>query len=136
MAAFKRFEEIEAWQKARELTRLVYDATAKGDFARDFALRDQIRRAAVSVMPNIAEGFGRGGNREFVQFLSMAVGSANEVCAQLYVALDQKYITEKAFGELVAVAQQTARMTTALAKYLQASEFRGRKFMPSRNREP
>ena len=88
MATFHRFEDIDAWQKARELTRAVYAASRSGSFSKDFALRDQIRRASISVMSNIAEGFERGGNKEFRQFLSTAKGSAGEVRAQRYVALD------------------------------------------------
>jgi four helix bundle protein len=115
MATFKRFEDIEAWQKARELTRQIYNATAHGAFGRDFALRDQLRRACVSVMSNIAEGHGRGGNKEFIQYLSMAIGSANEACAQLYVALDQRYVSESDFHALTTLAQETARLTAGLA---------------------
>ncbi len=87
MSGFQRFEDIEAWQKARELTREVYAASNTGLFAKDYGLRDQIRRASVSIMSNIAEGFGRGGNKEFIQFLSTAKGSASEVQAQLHVEL-------------------------------------------------
>jgi four helix bundle protein len=94
MASIEKFEDIEAWQKARELTREIYRVTNQGAFAKDFGLRDQIRRASVSIMSNIAEGFGRGGNREFIQFLSMAKGSVSEVQAQLYVAVDVGYITK------------------------------------------
>ncbi len=92
MSTFQSFEEIEAWQKARELTRRVYELLDKGSFARDFGLRDQMRRACVSILSNIAEGFERSGTGEFVQFLSAAKGSAGEVRAQLYVALDRRYI--------------------------------------------
>src|SRR3990172_8363764 len=94
MATIQSFEEIEAWQKARELTRAVYACSGQGAFSRDFGLRDQIRRAAVSIMSNIAEGFERGGSAEFVQFLAIAKGSASEVEAQLYVAFDQGYINQ------------------------------------------
>lgn len=83
MSTFQRFEEIEAWQKARELTKAIYALSNDSQFARDFGLRDQIRRASVSIMSNIAEGFGRGGNKEFIQFLSTAKGSTSEVQAQL-----------------------------------------------------
>lgn len=100
MSAFQRFEEIEAWQKARELTKVIYAVSNDGQFARDFGLRDQMRRASVSIMSNIAEGFGRGGNKEFIQFLSIAKGSASEVQAQLYVALDAKHISEEQFKSL------------------------------------
>ncbi|MEA2084022.1 MAG: four helix bundle protein [Thermodesulfobacteriota bacterium] len=88
MAKIGKFEDIEAWKKARELTKEIYVISNEGPFARDFGLRDQVRRAAVSVMSNIAEGFDRGGNRELIQFLYIAKGSAAEVQAQLYVALD------------------------------------------------
>ena len=128
MAAFKRFEDIEAWQKARELTRQIYDATARGTFGRDFALRDQLRRACVSVTSNIAEGHGRGGNKEFIQYLSMAVGSVNEACAQLYVALAQKYIGESESHALTALAHETARLTAGLARYLRESDLKGSKY--------
>ncbi len=88
------FEEIFAWQKARELTKLIYSLTKLPKFSRDFALRDQICRASVSVMSNIAEGFERHSNAEFVNFLYIAKASSGEVRSQLYVALDQGYITE------------------------------------------
>ena len=82
----KRFEQIEAWRKTRQLTASIYKVTSAGAFARDYGLRDQIRRAAVSSMSNIAEGFERDGNKEFIQFLSVAKGSTGEVRSQLYVA--------------------------------------------------
>jgi four helix bundle protein len=127
---FKSFEEIDAWKKARELTRGVYKATAKGAFGRDYALRDQIRRASVSVMSNVAEGHGRGGTREFLQFLSMALGSSNEVCSQLHVALDQSYIDDREFRELTQLVQETSRLIGGLARYLRSSELKGSKFAP------
>lgn len=130
MASFRSFEDIDAWKKARELTRRVYDVTAKGAFARDYALRDQIRRASVSVMSNVAEGLGRGGTKEFLQFLSMALGSANEVSSQLYVALDQGYIDDHEFRELTQSVQETSRLIGGLARYLRTTELKGRKFMP------
>ena len=79
MGTFKKFEEIECWKKARELTRRIYEVSGKGNFAKDFGLKDQIRRAAVSIMSNIAEGHDRSGTGEFVQFLANAKGSASEV---------------------------------------------------------
>ena len=128
MATFKTFEEIEAWQQARSLTRLVYAASGKGTFGWDFGLRDQIRRASVSVMSNIAEGFGRGGGREFIQFLSVARGSASEVCAQLYVALDQRYLTDDEFKELMDHATRVGQVVSGLIRYLQTTKLRGSKF--------
>ena len=95
MAEIKRFENVEAWRKARELVSAIYAVSSKSAFAKDFGLRDQIRRAAVSILSNIAEGFERGGDKEFSQFLSLAKASCGEVRSQLYVALDQKYLTEE-----------------------------------------
>ena len=128
---FKTFEDIDAWKKARELTRSVYGATAKGAFALDYALRDQIRRACVSVMSNVAEGHGRGGTREFLQFLSMAIGSANEVSSQLYVALDQGYIDDRQFRQLTGLAQECANPVGGLARYLRTTELKGCKYASS-----
>ncbi len=123
-----RFEDIEAWKKARELVKAVYETTAQGGFSRDFGLRDQIRRAAVSVMSNVAEGFERGGNKEFRQFLSMAKGSAGEVKAQLYVSLDAGYITQDDFKELYSLAEETGRLIGGFMRYLAESKHRGAKF--------
>ena len=128
MSSFQRFEDIEAWQKARELTKAIYALSNDGQFARDFGLRDQIRRASVSIMSNIAEGFGRGGNKEFIQFLSTAKGSASEVQAQLYVALDAGYINQDQFQKLYSETEATARMIAGLLRYLQNSDFKGAKY--------
>lgn len=128
MSAFQRFEDIDAWQKARELTKAIYVLSNDGQFARDFGLRDQIRRASVSIMSNIAEGFGRGGNKEFMQFLSTAKGSAAEVQAQLYVALDANHINNDQFQSLYALAQSTGNMIGGLMRYLAKSEFKGVKY--------
>jgi four helix bundle protein len=122
LAAFTTFEEMAAWQKARELTRRVYDVTASARFRRDFGLVDQIRRASVSAMSNIAEGFERRGSREFAQFLSIAKGSLGEVRAQLYVALDQSYIDSSVFKELTGMAGDAARLVGGLARYLRQKE--------------
>lgn len=131
MGRIQRFEDIEAWQKARELVKAVYQATATGAFARDFGLRDQIRRAAVSILSNIAEGFERDGDKEFQQFLSMAKGSCGEVRAQIYVALDQRYLTREKFDLISGQAIQVSRMISGLRKYLWQSEMRGKKFKQS-----
>jgi len=88
MAAFRKFEDILAWQKARHSTLLVYKVTSKGDFAKDYDLRSQIRRACISIMANIAEGFGRHSDKEFANFINIAHGSATEVQSHLYIALD------------------------------------------------
>ncbi len=99
MATINRYEEIAGWQKARELTNFIYTLTQRDAFARDYDLKEQIRKAAVSVMSNIAEGFGRESNQDFMRFLSISKASANEVQSQLYVAFDQKYITADQFQQ-------------------------------------
>lgn len=128
MAKIEKFEDIEAWQKARELTREVYRVTNQGAFVKDFGLRDQIRRASVSIMSNIAEGFGRGGNREFIQFLSMAKGSVSEVQAQLYVAMDAGYLTREQFQQIYDLAKSTGNLIGGFIRYLTKSVDKGVKF--------
>jgi four helix bundle protein len=125
MPSFRRFEDIEAWKKARKLARAVYEASSGEPFQRDFALRDQVRRAAISIMANIAEGFGRGSSREFLQFLAMAKGSAQEVVSHLYVAVDQGYLSDEAFAGLSGQAQEVGRIVGGLMEYLRKSELRG-----------
>lgn len=121
MAKFERFEEIVAWQRARELVGEVYRATTNGKFNKDFGLRDQIRRASVSIMLNIAEGFARRTNKEFSQFLFVAHGSVAEVQSALYVAMDQKYITRETFDKLYSDCTEISRMISGLIKYLRTS---------------
>lgn len=128
MATFQRIEDIEAWQKARGLTNDVYRLTLAGEFARDFPLRDQIRRACISVMSNIAEGFERNGRGEFLQFLSVAKGSVGEVKAQLYIAFDQGYVDKEIFEGLIAVCNQVGRMIVGLMEYLRQSKIKGAKY--------
>jgi len=128
MARIERFEDIEGWKKGRELRKAIYKHSHHGDFARDFSLKDQIRRAAQSVASNIAEGFERGGNRELIKFLSDAKGSCGEVRDQLYTALDENYVTQAEFDQLYAMATETSRLMSGFIKYLQQSELRGSKF--------
>jgi four helix bundle protein len=128
MATFKKFEDISAWQKSRELTKEIYSVTGQGSFARDFGLKDQIRRASVSIMSNIAEGFERSGTGEFMQFLATAKGSAGEVRSQLYVALDQDYIMRTRFEVMANSATQISRMISGLMSYLRKSGVKGTKF--------
>jgi four helix bundle protein len=116
--AIERFEDIKAWQRARELTREVYAVSAKGNFARDFGLRDQIRKAAGSVMHNIAEGFDAGSDSEFVRFLKYARRSATEVQSQLYVAANQSYISQKQFDRIYDLAGQCKKLINGFIKYL------------------
>jgi four helix bundle protein len=124
----ERFEDIDGWRAARELTREIYRVSSDASFARGFGLRDQIRRAAVSIMSNIAEGFGRGGNKEFIQFLSTAKGSASEVQSQLYVAMDVGYIPQTTFDNLYEHTEKTSRLIAGFLRYLQQPELKGHKF--------
>lgn len=122
MPGIERFEDIEAWSKARRLTADIYGMTREGTFQRDFGLSDQIRRASVSVMSNIAEGFERGGDREFYRFLAIAKGSAGEVRSQLYVALDAGYIDQSTFERLYQMTLETSRLTFGFMRYLNPGE--------------
>lgn len=121
MAGITRFEEIQAWQTARQLTNLIYQFTGQGAFVKDFALRDQIRRAAVSVMSNIAEGFESRTQAQFVNYLGQAKASAGEVRCQLYIALDQKYISQEQFNEAAELADKAARQISRFIDYLEAN---------------
>lgn len=129
MARMDCFEEVGAWSKARELAQSVYAITNEERFARDFGLRNQIRKAAISVMANIAEGFERNGNAEFAQFLAVAKGSAGEVRAQLYVALDQGYIDQIVFDRVAETTREIGRMLAGLMSYLRRSGMKGAKFV-------
>jgi four helix bundle protein len=128
MAVIVKFEDLEAWKKARELTKSVYKITSDGDFAKDFSLKDQIRRASVAIMANIAEGYERGGNKEFMHFLSMAKGSAGEVRALLYVALDAGFIQDNVYDQLLVSVIEIARIISGLMRYLKDSIHKGHKF--------
>ena len=116
-----RFEDIQAWQKARELVKSIYQVTREGDFAKDYSLKDQIRRASVSIMSNIAEGYARQTDKEFIQFLHMAKGSASEVQSQLYVAFDLGYISEVQFKELYELLEETIRLISGFIRYLKGA---------------
>jgi four helix bundle protein len=122
------FEDLDVWNEARRLTNEVYAATQDAGFSKDFGLRDQVQRAAVSIMSNIAEGFERGGNQEFIQFLYIAKGSCGEVRSQLYVALDQGYISKDRFTELLNSFKRLSGMLSGLIDYLKGSRMRGEKF--------
>ena len=128
----KNFEDLEIWKDARALTREIYQLTRDSKFSKDFALRDQIRRAAVSIMSNIAEGFERGGNQEFVQFLYIAKASCGEVRSQLYVALDQGYATSNDSEKLLQLFRRLSGMISNLITYLRESDMKGEKFIRSK----
>lgn len=129
MSKVEKFEDLVAWQKARELTKAIYQATRQGGFAKDFGLAGQIQRAAVSIMSNIAEGFERGNRAEFHQFLSIAKASCAEVRSQLYIALDVAYIDEPTFAQLQTQAGEVARIVGGLRASVQRQrdEQRGNK---------
>jgi four helix bundle protein len=128
MATVKSFEELEVWKKARIFAQRIYGVTLLGSFAKDYSLKDQINASTGSVMDNIAEGFERGGNKEFISFLSYAKGSAGEARAQLYRALDRKHINEQTFLSLKNEAIEIGRMIGALMSYLHRSDLKGSKF--------
>lgn len=128
MAKIGKFEDIESWKLAREVTKMVYQCSSTGDFGRDFALRDQIRRSTISIMSNIAEGFERGGDKEFVQFLAVAKGSCGEARAQMYAALDQEYVTSAEFEAIYNKLTETGRLIGGLMRYLLQSDLKGSKY--------
>ena len=121
MPAFSKFEEIKAWQQAREVVRAVYRVTADGAAQRDFAWRDQLRRAAMSIMANIAEGFGRNSDKDFAHFLDIARSSCLETQSFLYIGLDQAYIDKSAFTQMYELIEETISMTASLTSYLRKS---------------
>ena len=118
MATIERFEDVQAWQKARGLVREIYQACAAGRLSRDFGLKDQLCRAAVSSMSNVAEGFARISDRDFAHFLDIARGSVLEVQSLLYVALDVGYIEKSDFERLYQVADETASLIGGFTSYL------------------
>ncbi len=128
MATYKRFEDLDVWKLAFELAGDIYDLTLSGEFSRDFALRDQIRRCAISVFSNVAEGFERDGNREFINFLSIAKGSCGELRAQLLFAHQRGYVTDADLHVLSDKLIRTSNQIAGFQKYLRQSEMRGRKF--------
>jgi len=113
-----RFEELETWKLSRDLVRKIYKVTNEGLFKKDFAFRDQIRRAGLSVMSNIAEGFERKSKNELIQFLFISKGSCGEVRSQLYVARDLNYISDEQFNELFNLSETVSRTISAFIKYL------------------
>ena len=124
MPTIQRFEEIRAWQTARELTRQIYSTSNLGDFARDFGLRDQLRRASVSILSNIAEGFESDTQALFLRYLGLAKASSGEVRAQLYVAQDAAYISDQEFKALYDLADKCSRQLSQFITYLKSNPHR------------
>jgi four helix bundle protein len=118
----KKFEDIEAWQKSRNIVNSIYKISNKSSFSRDFSLRDQIRRAAISIISNISEGFSRESTKEFIRFLFIAKSSASEVQSQLYIAKDQGYINENEFNEIYDRLDHCSRQISNLIKHLKSFE--------------
>lgn len=120
MATVTRFEELEVWQHARELANLIYDLSDAGAFARDFGLRDQMRRAAVSIMSNIAEGFESRTQGLFIEFLGRAKALSGELRSQLYIALDRKYPSQGEFNMALNLAETCSKQLARLSQYLES----------------
>ena len=119
MGSFEKFEDMLVWQKSRELTKKIYFLSNQGLFGRDFSLKDQIRKACISIMSNITEGNERKTDKAFAYFLSIAKGSASEVRSQLYIALDQGYISKTDFSSTLSLTNEIGKMLNSLINYLQ-----------------
>jgi four helix bundle protein len=128
MATIKSFEELEVWKAARDLCKLVFEITSKEPLSKDYALKNQIKEPSGSVMDNIAEGFERGGRKEFIQFLGISKGSAGETCSQLIRASDQKYINQETFEKGYNLAKRVGKMEQGLIDYLNTTEIKGLKY--------
>lgn len=128
MPTIQRFEDIKAWQKARVLCNEIFDVATNTDLVKDYKLKDQVNGSSGSIMDNISEGFGRGGNLEFIQFMEIAHGSACECQSQLYRISDRKYIAKAKFEELYNLVEEVKRMILAFIQYLSTSNFRGAKY--------
>jgi four helix bundle protein len=114
----RNFETIESWVKSRDLVKDIYSITRHSEFRKDFSLKDQVRRSAVSIMSNIAEGFDSGSNKSFIRYLNISLGSASEVKSLLYIALDQNYIKETEFNKLHSKCDDIINLIRGFKKYL------------------
>ena len=123
-----KFEDLDSWKKARELCQYIFELTIKLDFSRDFSLINQIRSSSGSGMDNIAEGFDRGGNKEFIQFLYISNGSLSETQSQLFRAKDRNYLTPEEFSTGYTLAQETKKLNFGMIRYLKSSDHKGQKY--------
>jgi len=128
MASISKFEDLEIWQLARSQANVLWQIYSYGTFCKDFELRNQISKSSGSAMDNIAEGFERSGNKEFIHFLLIAKASNGEVRSQLYRALDRNHITIENFEELKSNCETISKKTTAFIKYLKESDLKGFRF--------
>ncbi len=123
-----RFEDLEIWQSARELCKYICVITSKDPFCNDYKLRDQIRSSSGSIMDNIAEGFERGGNKEFIQFLCISKGSCGECRSQSYRAFDYQYINRDVLNDLIDKTTTLSKKISSLISYLKQSDLKGAKY--------
>ncbi len=128
MASVKNFEDLDVWKKSRILVKMIYLSTNKPEFSKDWMLINHLRKTAISIISNISEGFERDGNKEFINFLSIAKGSCGELRCQLIVAYDQNYIEENQFKELSNLAEEISKSLKGLMHYLQNSDYKGIKY--------
>lgn len=122
MAKIEKFEDLKCWQAARELAKVVYHACENGKLAKDFDTKSQLRRAALSTMNNIAEGFGRGSDKEFIRFLEMSQSSAMEVKSMTYILMDLAYLDEQSVTSISEKAEETKSITLGLIRYLRSKK--------------
>jgi four helix bundle protein len=128
MSSVQQFEDLEIWQKARDLAKEINSIAQNSPLNKDYALKDQIQRSAGSVMDNIAEGFERGGRQEFIQFLAIAKGSCGEVRSQLHRAIDNSYINNELFESLYNKCISISKMISNLIEYLKKTDYKGIKY--------
>ncbi len=128
MGTVKRFADLEVWRESRKLVKCIYTFTLNSSFSKDFTLKDQILRSSSSVMDNIAEGFDRDGNKEFIHFLTISKASLSETKSQLYRAMDFGYITKEVFQKNYELADKIGMQIGGFIKYLKQSEYKGNKF--------
>ncbi len=128
MATVQKFEDLDCWKLARELDKEIFKLAKQGEFSKDFKLRDQVLGSSGSVMDNIAEGFERGGNKEFFQFLAISKGSCGELKSQLYRAMDRNYIGQAGLEKIYGMAQNISKKIAGLMNYLNESTYKGSKY--------